>query len=61
MAKREIITNKIKKPSGHFSQATVIEAEGRLVFISGMTAHRPDGSLRELEILKFKPVRFVKT
>jgi len=45
MAKREIITNKIKKPSGHFSQATVIEAEGRLVFISGMTAHRPDGSI----------------
>ena len=45
MAKREIITNKIKKPGGHFSQATVIEAEGRLVFISGMTAHRPDGSI----------------
>jgi len=45
MAKREIATNKIKKPGGHFSQATVVEAEGRLVFISGMTAHRPDGSI----------------
>ena len=45
MAKREIITKRIKKPGGHFSQATVIEAEGRLVFISGMTAHRPDGSI----------------
>lgn len=45
MAKREITTNRLKKPGGHFSQATVIEAEGRLVFISGMTAHRPDGSV----------------
>ena len=45
MAKCEITTSKVKKPGGHFSQATAVEAEGRLVFISGMTAHRPDGSI----------------
>jgi enamine deaminase RidA (YjgF/YER057c/UK114 family) len=28
-----------------FSQATVVEAKGRLVFVSGMTARRPDGSI----------------
>jgi enamine deaminase RidA (YjgF/YER057c/UK114 family) len=30
---------------GHFSQAIAIEAQGRLVFISGMTARRPDGTI----------------
>ena len=45
MAKREIKTDKIRTPSGVFSQATVIEAQGRLVFISGMTARRPDGTI----------------
>src|SRR6185437_8277080 len=32
-------------PSGHFSQATMIEARGRMVFISGMTARRADGTM----------------
>lgn len=45
MAKREVTTDSIRKPMGHFSQATVIEASGTLVFISGMTARRPDGSI----------------
>ncbi len=45
MAKREIISDRIRKPTGVFSHATVIEAKGRLVFISGMTARRPDGSI----------------
>ncbi|HET7849023.1 MAG TPA: RidA family protein [Pseudolabrys sp.] len=45
MSKSEITTDKIRKPSGVFSQATVVEAEGRLVFISGMTARRPDGTI----------------
>jgi enamine deaminase RidA (YjgF/YER057c/UK114 family) len=45
MAKREVKTDKIRTPSGVFSQATVIEAQGRLVFISGMTARRPDGTI----------------
>jgi enamine deaminase RidA (YjgF/YER057c/UK114 family) len=45
MPKREVTTDAIRKPSGVFSQATVIESEGRLVFISGMTARRPDGTI----------------
>jgi reactive intermediate/imine deaminase len=43
--KQQITTDKIRQPSGHFSQATVVEARGKLVFISGMTARRPDGSI----------------
>jgi len=45
MPKREISSDAIRKPSGVFSQATAVEAKGRLVFISGMTARRPDGSI----------------
>jgi 2-iminobutanoate/2-iminopropanoate deaminase len=45
MPKREVTTDKIRSPSGVFSKATVVEAEGRLVFISGMTARRPDGTI----------------
>lgn len=45
MAKREITTDAIRKPIGNFSQATVVEAQGRLVFISGMTSRRPDGTI----------------
>ena len=36
MPKTQITTSKIRKPSGHFSQATSIAARGRFVFISGM-------------------------
>jgi 2-iminobutanoate/2-iminopropanoate deaminase len=45
MPKREVSTTAIRKPVGIFSQATVVEAKGKLVFISGMTARRPDGSV----------------
>jgi 2-iminobutanoate/2-iminopropanoate deaminase len=45
MPKKQITSAKIRQPSGHFSQATMIEARGRLVFISGMTAQRPDGAI----------------
>jgi 2-iminobutanoate/2-iminopropanoate deaminase len=45
MAKTQIISPKIRAPSGHFSHATMIAARGRLVFISGMTARRADGSI----------------
>src|SRR4029078_4062063 len=45
MPKKQLSSEKISKPNGHFSQATVIEARGRIVFISGMTARRPDGSI----------------
>lgn len=45
MTKRQITTDRLRQPNGHFSQATVVEARGRLVFISGMTARTPDGSI----------------
>lgn len=45
MAKRQITTDRLRQPNGHFSQATVVEAAGRLVFVSGMTARRPDGTI----------------
>jgi 2-iminobutanoate/2-iminopropanoate deaminase len=45
MPKTQIVSPKIRQPSGHFSQAMMIEARGRLVFISGMTARRADGTI----------------
>ncbi|MCC6777756.1 MAG: RidA family protein [Hyphomicrobiales bacterium] len=45
MAKKQVISSKIRQPSGHFSHATTIAARGTIVFISGMTARRPDGSI----------------
>jgi enamine deaminase RidA (YjgF/YER057c/UK114 family) len=45
MTKQAIFSDKISKPSGHFSQATIVEAKGRLLFLSGMTARRADGSI----------------
>ena len=45
MAKEQVRTGRVREPSGHFSQAIAIEAKGRMVFISGMTARRPDGSI----------------
>jgi reactive intermediate/imine deaminase len=43
--KEQIRTDKVREPSGHFSQAIAIEAKGKMVFISGMTARKPDGSI----------------
>jgi len=43
--KQQITSKKIRQPSGHFSQAIVTEARGRLVFISGMTSRRADGTI----------------
>jgi 2-iminobutanoate/2-iminopropanoate deaminase len=45
MPKQQIVSKKLANPSGHFSHATMIEASGRLVFISGMVAKRADGSV----------------
>lgn len=45
MAKQQIRTAKLADPSGHFSQAIAVEARGKLVFVSGMTARRPDGKI----------------
>jgi len=43
--KQQIISKNLRQPNGHFSHATAIEAKGKLVFISGMTARHPDGSI----------------
>lgn len=45
MPKQQITSDKLSCPSGHFSQATMIEARGRMVFISGMTAKKSDGTM----------------
>ena len=45
MAKKQIRSDKIRQPSGHFSQAISADAKGKLVFISGMTARKPDGTI----------------
>jgi len=43
MTKQQIVSDKLRQPSGHFSQA--VAAAGKLVFISGMTARRADGTI----------------
>lgn len=45
MPKKQITSEKLRQPNGHFSQATMIEARGKLVFLSGMTARCADGSI----------------
>jgi len=45
MSKKQIQSEKIRQPSGHFSQAIAVEAKGKLVFISGMTSRRADGTI----------------
>jgi 2-iminobutanoate/2-iminopropanoate deaminase len=43
--KTQISSPELRQPSGIFSHATMAEATGRFVFISGMTARRVDGSI----------------
>src|SRR5215208_5455627 len=45
MPKQQIRSDKLRQPSGVFSHATMIEAKGRLVFISGMVARPLDGTM----------------
>jgi 2-iminobutanoate/2-iminopropanoate deaminase len=45
MGKAQVRSDRVRAPSGHFSQAIAIEAKGRIVFISGMTARRADGTI----------------
>src|SRR5579885_3657442 len=45
MPKQQIRPASLPQPSGVFSHATMIEAQGRLVFISGMVARRADGTI----------------
>jgi 2-iminobutanoate/2-iminopropanoate deaminase len=46
--KKQITSAKLRQPNGHFSHATAIAAKGTMVFISGMTARRADGSIAGL-------------
>ena len=45
MPRQPIASPTLAQPSGHFSQGIIVEARGRLVFISGMVARRADGSI----------------
>jgi 2-iminobutanoate/2-iminopropanoate deaminase len=45
MPKTEIVSPDLAVPNGHFAQATQARAEGRLVFISGMTARNASGGV----------------
>jgi enamine deaminase RidA (YjgF/YER057c/UK114 family) len=46
MAKQQQIkTSKLADPAGHYSQALAVPAKGVLVFVSGMTARRTDGTV----------------
>ena len=46
--KTQLTSPKLRQPNGHFSHATMIEARGRLVFVSGMTSRAADGSITGL-------------
>src|SRR5260221_8251879 len=43
--KKPVTSDRIRQPSVHFPQAIEIEARGKLVFISGMTSRRADGTV----------------
>jgi enamine deaminase RidA (YjgF/YER057c/UK114 family) len=45
MAKQQIRSGKLADPGAHYSQAVALPAKGVLVFVSGMTARRADGTL----------------
>jgi len=45
MSRKQIQSDRIRQPSGHFSHAISVDAKGRLVFISGMTSRRADGTI----------------
>ncbi|MGW4794235.1 RidA family protein [Nonomuraea sp. NPDC004297] len=45
MPKQEIRSPELAVPNGHFAQATQVEATGRFVFISGMTARNKEGGV----------------
>jgi 2-iminobutanoate/2-iminopropanoate deaminase len=45
MAKQQIRSERVPPPAGSYSQAITAPASGRMVFVSGMTARRADGTL----------------
>jgi 2-iminobutanoate/2-iminopropanoate deaminase len=45
MPKLPVKTPRVPPSTGHYSQAIATEARGRMVFVSGMTARKPDGTV----------------
>jgi 2-iminobutanoate/2-iminopropanoate deaminase len=45
MAKHQIRSDNVVDAGAHFSQAVAVSAKGVMVFVSGMTARRPDGRI----------------
>ncbi|HEX5595575.1 MAG TPA: RidA family protein [Micromonosporaceae bacterium] len=45
MAKQQVTSPELAVPNGHFAHATMVEARGRMVFISGMTARNKEGTV----------------
>jgi enamine deaminase RidA (YjgF/YER057c/UK114 family) len=45
MPKQEVVSPALAEPNGHFAQATVAEATGRMLFVSGMTARNNEGGI----------------
>ena len=43
--KTQISSLHLAQPNGHFSHATLVDAPGKMLFISGMTARAADGSI----------------
>ncbi|MGW0435646.1 RidA family protein [Micromonospora sp. NPDC003197] len=45
MPKQQVVSPELAAPNGHFAQATTVQARGRLVFVSGMTARNAQGGV----------------
>ncbi|GAB2934995.1 RidA family protein [Micromonospora polyrhachis] len=45
MPKQQVVSPELAVPNGHFAQATTVNARGRLVFVSGMTARNAQGGV----------------
>src|SRR5688572_4502725 len=45
MKRQQILSAKLRKPSGHFPHAIKVKANGDFVFVSGMVAAAADGSI----------------
>jgi 2-iminobutanoate/2-iminopropanoate deaminase len=43
--KTQLVSPALCRPNGVFAQATTVEAAGRIVFVSGMTARCADGTI----------------
>lgn len=45
MPKQQLTSPELAQPTGNYAHATVAEARGRIVFISGMTARNAEGGV----------------